>query len=138
MQAAKRRVYAIALAGCALLAVASAGCGGEQEVPRYPVSGKVTYGNQPVPYGEIMFSPDSSQQNSGPGSIALIQNGEYETFAGKGVIGGPHRVRISGLNAIPGSVPESEIEELFPPYETTIDLPDSATTHNFEIPAATP
>jgi hypothetical protein len=43
----------------------SAGCGSSGP-PRYHISGKVTYGGQPVAAGSVMLVPDTSQGNTGP------------------------------------------------------------------------
>ena len=55
-------------------------CGSSESGPtRYEISGKVTYARQPVPHGEIAFEPDSVKGNSGPATIAVIENG-YDSF----------------------------------------------------------
>jgi hypothetical protein len=125
-----------ALVGFGLFALlVGAGCGGDGPA-RYRVSGTVSFNGQPVPGGEITFSPDISQGNSGPGSFALIKQGKYETFRDKGAVAGPHRVSISGYNAMPGEIPDDQIKELFPIYQTTIELSTKDQQHNFDIPAA--
>jgi hypothetical protein len=114
------------------------GCGDST----YRISGKANFKGQPIPEGQILFIPDSSKGNKGPSGSAEIKNGQYDTGAsgGKGVIGGPMIVRIeagdpakkidksekSGLASIP---------PLFPPYQTTADLPKSDSTKDFDVPA---
>ena len=56
-----------------------AGCMGDPGPKRYRVSGEITFDGKPVPHGEIVFTPDSGQGNSGPQGIAIIQNGHFDT-----------------------------------------------------------
>ncbi|QDT66488.1 hypothetical protein [Calycomorphotria hydatis] len=119
--------YLPLICGVALIA----GCSAEVEGPdRFPVSGTVTYNGEPVKHGDILFSPDRDKGNSGPASVAGIKDGKYETFPGKGVIGGAFKVTISSENP-----EEAYSEPPFPPYETTIELPHEATTYDFIVPA---
>ena len=113
----------------------AAGCG-DDGPSRYRVSGTVQFNGLPVPGGEIIFSPDASQGNSGPGSFAMIKQGKYETFRDKGAVAGPHRITISGYNAMPGQIPDDQIIELFPLYQTTVELTEQDQQHDFDIPAA--
>jgi hypothetical protein len=122
----------------ALCILATAGCGSDGP-RRYEISGTVTYDGQPVPKGFITILPDDSKGNDGPGGGAPIENGVYCTPAGKGIVGGPHLVRIVGYDGVPISMAGEEIPEgklLFPAYETTIDFPKQATEQNFDIPKA--
>lgn len=121
-----------------LLSSLSWGCGAADEGPkRYQISGKVTYDGKPIPKGKIYFEPDSSQGNSGPQAGADIVDGEYETPTGKGVVGGPHRVRITGTDGVETQM-EGELlpdgKPLFAPYETTYDFPKEDGAHSFEVP----
>jgi len=115
-------------------------CGSSESGPtRYEISGKVTYARQPVPHGEIAFEPDSVKGNSGPATIAVIENGEYKTTAKKGTIGGAMIVRINGLD---GKTPTDKTLaytnphglELFPDFTTEIELPKENSTKDFEVP----
>lgn len=115
------------LACCAALAGIS-GCGGGNDGPkRYGVSGTVTYDGKPVPRGFIIFEPDSSKGNSGPGGGASIVDGRFATESGKGTVGGPHIVKVTGYDGVPTTNEEGmelpEGEELFDLYETTADFP---------------
>jgi len=114
-----------------------AGCGQGEGVQRFDVSGTVTYDGQPVPAGTVLFQPDESQGGSGPAGVATIKDGKYDTATenGKGVVGGPHLVRIVGLDGktiddmTPMGIP------LFPDYTTEVDFPKEDTTHDFQVPA---
>jgi len=109
-----------------------AGCGDRGPV-NYRVSGAVTYNGQPVPAGEVVFQPDASLGNKGPGSVVLIKDGRYETDDGKGVVGGPYIVRIAGFDGVP--VGDSSVGTgLFPPYQTNVEFPKESTTKDFDVP----
>src|SRR5215204_5622413 len=77
------------------------GCGsGERQ---YHLSGAITYQGKPVPAGTIVFEPDATKNNEGAASYAKIKAGRFDTRAegGKGTVGGPHLVRIMGLDGVP-------------------------------------
>ena len=116
------------------LPILVSGCASKDAGPtRYDLSGKVTFNGAPVPAGEITLSPDSSQGNSGPGGIVMIQNGEYKTPPDAGIVGGPYVVQILGFDGVANKESEEGMP-IFPPYETTVEFPKEATTHDFEIP----
>ena len=71
--------------------IASVGCGGG-DIDKTVVSGKVSYQNQPVKNGEILFYPVES--TPGPVSGATIADGEFVADAKDGVPVGKHRVEI--------------------------------------------
>lgn len=109
------------------------GCSRQDGPPRYHLSGAATYGGQPIPVGEIEFSPDSKQGNTGPGTVAKIENGQYQTPHDRGVIGGPHNVRITGYDGVANSENDSGIT-IFVPHMETIDLPQEDSQHDFAVP----
>ncbi len=112
------------------------GCGGPTGPPRYEVSGTVTYAGEPVPAGEVVFEPDPSKGNSGPQCRATINNGEYCTPSSSGSVPGAVIVRVLGYDG--KANPESQMGmQLFPVYETTMELPAEATAgQNIDIPAS--
>lgn len=121
---------------CLLLAVLLAGCGGESGPHRHALEGAVTFDGQPVPHGEIMFSPDSSKGNTGPGSLASIENGKYATNPGQGILGGAYVLEVSGYE--PGEMSEDgvpEMHRLFPTYTIEAELPSSGGTYDIDVPA---
>lgn len=92
----------------------------------YNVSGLVTYEGKPIPRGHVQFRPDTSQGNSGPAGSATIIDGKYSTAqGGRGIVGGPHTVLISGYDGNSAKEPEMMPmgSPLFRGYEATIDLP---------------
>lgn len=123
-----------------VLVLGLVGCGsGASDGPtRYAVSGKVTYAGEPVPAGEITFEPDASKGNGGPAASTTIEDGAYSLPAASGAVGGAMTVRIIGYDGKPPEGPEAEMNpngmSLFPPYETTVDLPESSATQDFEVP----
>lgn len=111
------------------------GCG-ERPPTQYHVSGNVTFGGKPVPAGSILFEPDTTKGNQGPAGFAKIKDGKYDTRnSGQGTVGGPHVVRITGLDGIPAEeLPEGAL--LFPEYKTEVDLPKQNSTQDFDVPAS--
>jgi hypothetical protein len=111
-----------------LLLAATIGCGGGPA--GYEVSGKVTYGGQPLPSGSVQFEPDPSA-GGGLCATAPIKDGVYRTTVGS-VSGGKYLVRINP----PEIESDADLSKViqFPIYETTVDLPQANTTLDFEVP----
>ena len=78
----------------ALLACAALGCGSDGP-KRFRLSGEVEFDRQPIAKGDVQFTPDGAQNNSGPQGIAMIRDGKYDTGASdsKGIAGGPTVIR---------------------------------------------
>lgn len=128
-----REQIALMLGGLGLAAlVVVAGCGGEAGDPRRELSGQVTHAGKPVPSGRIVFSPDASQGNNGPATIADIERGHYRTRPGKGVIAGPHVVTIMGTDGTMAT--ESNDASLFPPYQTHVTVRSDDASYDFVVP----
>jgi len=118
-----------AIAGCLFAATLLAGCSGPSSEPtRYRVSGEATFNGNPIPYGDVLFTPDGA--NAGPQGIADIRDGKYDTAAarGKGIAGGPTVVRVTGLSGPPPG------GKLLCEYEYRVELPREDTTHKVEVP----
>src|SRR5437773_436859 len=130
LAAHRPRLLLAARAPVAALIAAFSGCAAERGPTRYHVSGEVTIAGEPVPYGEVLFTPDSGKGNSGPQGIAIIENGKYDTAATRapGVAGGATVVQVTALADRSG--------KLIGEYQFSIDLPKADTTHNIEIPAS--
>ncbi len=122
---------------CLVLGLAQDGCRSDSGPERYELSGSVTYNGQPVPAGYILFEPDKSKGNDGPGSSADIEDGRYRTPPGQGVIGGPHIVTICGFDGKPIDLGQGQKNPqgnpLFMNYQITVDLPKHSTTHDFHV-----
>lgn len=132
----KRNLSHVASAFAVLLSAACllSGCTQSDGPQTYQLSGKATFDGKPIPYGSILLEPDTEKGNSGPGSVAGITEGSYQTKEGKGHVGGPH---VATIIATDGSQPESpDVDNsLFPPYRTEVDLPQKDSRHDFEVPA---
>ena len=112
------------------------GCNGGNDAGRNTLSGKVTFGGKPVPYGLIYFSPDITQGNSGPQGYAEIVNGEYSTDdVGMGAVMGPLVVQISGFPQGKDESGAFEGTPLFPRYKTSINLTEGMKTMDFDVPS---
>lgn len=118
-----------------LLLLPIAGCGGDPSPVRYEVAGTVVFAGKPVPAGEVTFQPDGARGNAGPGSIALIKDGRYQTAPDKGVVGGPYLVTVMGFDGIPVGDSLSG-RALFPPYELKVEFPTEDTKKDFTVPAS--
>ncbi len=103
---------------------------------QHHVSGRATFRGEPIPAGAVRFVPDTAQGNQGPAGYAAVENGRYNTARlGRGTVGGPHRIIISGYDGEPdpsGEQPHGA--RLFPDYQTTADLPTETTAIDFHVP----
>jgi len=120
---------ALVILTCAL------GCSSGSDLTTYPISGTVRFGEQPIPNGSITLIPDSQQGNSGAAVSMDIVDGKFSSAsADRGHIGGPHLVRIVGLDGQGDGDLFPNGQMLFPDYETTVDLPQQETTQDFVVP----
>jgi hypothetical protein len=105
----------------------TSGCSPNSEV-RLRLSGEATFEGQPIPFGEVLLTPDGSKGNKGPQGIAPIRNGKYDTASNrdKGYAGGHTIIRVTGF-AGPGG-------KLICDYELKADLPQQDATHNINVP----
>jgi hypothetical protein len=117
----------VGVAGLLLLGLL-VGCS-ESGPKRNRVSGKATFQGKPIPYGDVVITPDDARKNSGAQGIAMIREGQYDTSAGggKGYGGGPAVLRVTGLTGEGG--------KLLCEYEFRVDLPSGDATHDFDVPA---
>ena len=127
----------------AIVIVATVGCGGS-EFEIAPVSGVVTFNDQPLAKATIRFIPQRQGDSSvvGPSSRAITdEQGQFslKTDTGqRGAVVGPHIVSISTREARmvdPANSDEVEVvtEELIPsryrsPSELRFNVPDSGTS----------
>lgn len=120
-------LWTIRLALCAA-AVALTGCGKSGEPARYRVSGIVTLDGEPIPFGEVLFTPDASKKNSGPQGKAPIKDGKFDTSfdGGLGSGGGATVARVQGMTG-PGGKTLCE-------FDLKIDLPQSDSTQDLKVP----
>lgn len=101
---------------------------------KYTVSGSVTYKGQPVPSGEIRFTPDKG--NQGPAVLARIKEGTFSTPKDKGLLGGSYQLRVSGYGAA-GNTKDPTAPDfgkpLFPIYREDVEFPQEDFEHNIQI-----
>jgi hypothetical protein len=122
------------LAIAALIALLLNGCGGSPTATRYQLSGKVSYGGQPVPAGTIVFEPEGVDVTADNMGQAEIRDGQYKTLPKMGVSGGPQKVYINGTDGV--ALEESPLgSPIFSTYSTRIDLPKADSTHDFDVPS---
>jgi hypothetical protein len=87
------------LGGCAMVAVATLGCGRPSGVAFAPVTGRVVVNGQPLAAGTIHFFPDESRGPKGPMSTGVLQSdGSYSLHGpgqNVGAMVGNHRVYLT-------------------------------------------
>jgi hypothetical protein len=122
----------------AILLASVSGCSGKDGPELYRVTGSITHGGKPIPGGHVIFEPDASLSNKGLGAGAVIKDGHYEMYPGKGIIGGPYIVRVFATDGVPekteGDVVNGAGRPLFPPYEFKVDLPKQDSIKDFDVP----
>jgi hypothetical protein len=135
---------AVATALLAPLLALVGGCGQPAAPQRHTLSGRVTFDGRPLPQGRISFDPVEPVEWNGKrvgGGFAPIRDGEFRTNVfGRGHLGGPHRIVITGHAAEPIDPQASEpvYPRLFEPYELTGDLPRKTASRDFVVPAGKP
>lgn len=110
-------------------------CSKAEIIEYHSISGKVTYKDKPLPYGSVIFEPDTKERNAGAQGFAEIENGLFDTSKkGRGVLGGAYNVYISGQaqkgDPAKGIIPPP----LFRDFQVKINLPKEPSTQNFNIP----
>lgn len=123
--------------GVGLVACLAVGCG--SEIDRADVSGTVTFAGKPLAYGRIMFMPVSKEKLAPTGEAEIV-DGRYDTTlpGGRGIVPGPHQVRITGYQQRPLDVPDDETlptltdPPLFDGYVTKADLKPGQ--NDFDVP----
>jgi hypothetical protein len=115
------------------------GCNRNSGPARYDLTGRITYDGKPVPAGYILFAPDKSKGNDGPGADAEIKDGVYRTRPGQGTVGGPHIITVNGFDGKPvgqGPIVNPMGNALFTNVQISADLPKASADHDIVIPAA--
>lgn len=123
------RFSQIPLVACATFALAAAGCGSdpaEADRPqRFPVTGTVTYQNQPLAGAQVTFNPQAPDGKAAFGRTD--DNGVYEltTFeAGDGAVAGKYTVTIQKYETPEITGTEGSEEEYVPPEATNAPPPE--------------
>jgi hypothetical protein len=94
----------------------------------YRLSGTVKLAGVPIPFGEVIITPDAVAKNSGPQGKATIQNGQFDTSSagGMGVSGGAVVIRVNGMSGPNG--------QTICEYEFKVDLPGKAHVIEIVVP----
>ncbi|QDU63284.1 hypothetical protein Pan216_41620 [Planctomycetes bacterium Pan216] len=119
----------------AMVTALAVGCGKKPGPDRYEISGNATFNGKPIPAGEISFSPNSQKGNKGPGSLAIIKDGKYQTTSGKGLVGGAYVARVIGFDGVANEMSEQGMP-IFESFEVEFEAPMESTTRDFEVPAS--
>jgi hypothetical protein len=114
-----RTISCLYVAAFGLIVMAATGCGSSDG--NVPVSGEVTFQGQPVPAGEIVFTPSGATAASVAGKI---ENGKYECRVPEG----RSQVRITAYREVPGKVDLSNPGEQAPMVEMYIPPEYNANT----------
>ena len=118
-----------------ILVIGLSACVGCGDDGKYKVSGSVTYDGNPIPTGEIRFTPNI--RNQGPPVLAFIKEGKYETPKDKGLVGGSYQLRVSGFaaagNSKDPSAPDFGKELFKKPYREDVEFPKEDHEHNINI-----
>ncbi|WP_145262099.1 hypothetical protein [Calycomorphotria hydatis] len=117
--------------------LAASGCG-KGGPAQYAIHGQITYKGEPVPSGLIRFQPDKEAGNDWKSRATPILNGKYTLSSSNGVIGGPYEVIVFGHDGVPieGSEGTNTMgTPLFDAYQQKVELPQSSTTLDIEVPA---
>lgn len=126
------------------------GCGGGGGPTLYQLKGEVKFDGKPVVHGRVEFEPDTTKGNSGGMGYADIVDGKYDTStaSGRGVIGGPHIIHVTGSDSKPPAAgPDGTLDEiaaaeapspklLFSDYKLEQDLAKENGELNIDVPAA--
>jgi hypothetical protein len=113
------------------------GCGQEDPFPRHVVTGTVTYQGQNLKHGILIFEPRESIGELAPVSYAPVRDGVFKTDEEEGPTTGEYRVKVLGYDrtGLDPEDQESEVPQLFPPYETHVELPTPDGTLDIEVPS---
>ena len=113
----------LSIIGC--LAITIASCGKKDE--RFDIRGQVTYQNEPIGEGKILFMP---VDESRPQAIAKIVDGEYKTASPGGVFPGEYRVQVFGYR---GTGKIQDLGELYGKQEQQVQYVPAKFNHETEL-----
>lgn len=130
------RTYPLSIAFLTMaLMTSTSGCFSGSDSATFPISGTVRFGEQPVPTGSITLIPDTRQGNSGAAVSMDIVDGKFDSAnADRGHVGGPHTIRIVGLDGKGDGDLFPHGQMMFPDYEISLDLPKETTTQEIVVP----
>jgi hypothetical protein len=129
---------------CGCLCLFLTGCG-RQEYPgarRFPLSGRVTYGGEPIDIGSISFIPLGSEKRVSGGPI---MDGKYSVPEAQGANAGKHRIEIRWQKRTGRKIPvpntdfvdEERAEGLPAEYHRdstlSVEVGENQTTFDFDL-----
>ncbi len=92
-----RRCFALGNVIAALGMVVAGGCGSGDDLPRLPISGRVTFDGEPLSGAWIEFRPKGGADVTTLG--AMIDEGRFSVSRSDGLVPGDYRVTISKAEA---------------------------------------
>ncbi|MEZ6126378.1 MAG: hypothetical protein R3C49_24905 [Planctomycetaceae bacterium] len=111
-----------------LLAVV--GCGGGESFDRIDISGTVSVGGAPLKAGRLQLSVPPGAE--GASSIAVIQDGKFQTITGQGPSPGPYDLKIVVYGEPTGEGEEGELP-VVGVYSESVKIDKSKSEMNFNI-----
>ncbi|MDO5552223.1 MAG: hypothetical protein Q4G68_00550 [Planctomycetia bacterium] len=118
---------------CLLLVVLLTCIGCNSKAKQYSFSGNVTYNGTPVPYGSVVFTPDSSRGTVGTQVVAAIEDGRYSLTAVNGLVAGYYSVEVSGLHNMREGDSGPVADTLFENQRESVEVQPDALTRDFNI-----
>lgn len=124
-----------------LICLSLSSCNKGDGITKYKLSGEVLFDGEPLPYGEMLLSPDAEKNNLGPSSTITIVDGKFESPPDKGHIGGPYVAVITGFDGETPKNPDPLRSSLrgnvlFENFETKFELPMGSSTQKIEVSRA--
>lgn len=98
------------------------------------ISGTVIFKGQPIPAGDVSFTPDVSIPN-GQMQMYMVKDGKYSSAdtPGSGLLPGKYKVRIAGYDG--KQVPMFfSGKQIFNAIEREIVVTEGSMTQDFEVP----
>ena len=123
---------------CLLGLVSLLGCG--KAAPALTeISGTVTFKGQPIPAGDVNFTPDVSI-SGGQSRMYMVKDGKYDSAQKQkdgsvpgGLLPGKYKVRVAGYDG--KQVPMfMDGKQIFNAIELEMEIGTGKVTQNFEVP----
>jgi hypothetical protein len=131
--------YRQLLNGCCVIVPWLAGCGSGEPFERFEVAGTVVYQGNPVEHGSIRLEPTDAGGEEAPTTYAKVEGGEFYIPKDEGPAAGTYNLYVSGFDHSkmdPNPPPHVPIEtpELFPTYQTQVEIPPPDGELEVEVP----
>jgi hypothetical protein len=117
-----------------LLATLLSGCK-KNSVDRLDVAGTISWGGKPIKAGYVTFTPDIRKGGSGPGGVAIIKDGVFDTRfeKGKGPSPGPQIVSILAYDG--GTSDDNPLgKRLFADYKIELTVEGPMLDQKIDVP----